>query len=293
MMVRHIGIRHRVKQTVKGEAHPTQVAIRKGEKAIRLLNLKTDEDELDFVVGRFPTRWRVADPDEDFSGIFPRHVRRRKKRGSEEFEIVIPRENSYEGFQKGDIVTMALGGSGDKLAYASSRQAEKIGAEVLRIPPFVLMERRETYGCKKDDPEEDARILAELVHKNPGLFYSVTIRDRRLILVRETYRARVRAMKARITCQQRLRQRLIGKIFCSEDGLYPEGAIEDLFKAEKANDEELRLHVKKEKALIKELKKALENLDIYTKLFKPIEGCGPVLAAPLISEICDIRRFET
>lgn len=239
--MRDIGIRHRVKRTAKGEARPTQVAILAEDEKLQVLDLKTEEDELEFVFN----------------------------------------------LRANDTVAMALGGSGDNLAFALSHQAEKIGACVVRIPPFLLKEKRTR------DKDEDAMTLADLVRLNPELFYLVTPRDRQLILIRENLQARTDAMKARIACEQRLRQRLIGEIFRREDGLFPEGAIEDLFDERKANDTVLQSLIQEEKAREKELVGSLEKLDVYAELFKPIEGCGPMIAARIISAVIDIRRFQS
>jgi hypothetical protein len=55
--VRVIGIRHRVKKTAEGEARPTQVVILENGEP-KTLELETETDELDFVLGRFPTSFR-------------------------------------------------------------------------------------------------------------------------------------------------------------------------------------------------------------------------------------------
>jgi len=101
------------------------------------------------------------------------------------------------------------------------------------------------------------------------------------------------AMKARISCEQRLRQRLIGEIFCSEEGLYPEGGIERYFDEKKATDEILRSLTKEERIALNELEDAVEATEVYQKLFNPIEGCGVAISARIISAVMDIRRFAT
>lgn len=188
--------------------------------------------------------------------------------------------------QKGDVFAMLLGGSGDYLAYTLSRQAEKVGATVLRIPPFEFAKRRES-GVKDDD----AIFLSELVEESPHLFYAVTNRDRDLISVRESLFARQDAMKARMACEQRIRSRVIGQIFCGRDGLYPEGGIEKMYDAAKANDAILAALVKEEDRRNRDLAKAVERLDVYQTIFKPIEGVGPRIAASIIGGVIDIRRF--
>ena len=118
-------------------------------------------------------------------------------------------------------------------------------------------------------------------------------RDRSLILVRECFRAHRDVMKARIACEQRLRQRVIGQIYTSENGLFPEGGIEKAFDALKANDAVFAALKKEEAARLRELERALGNFDVFTKVFEPIEGVGPKIAARLIDAIGDIRRFKT
>ena len=99
--------------------------------------------------------------------------------------------------------------------------------------------------------------------------------------------------KARIACSQRLRQRLIGQIFCSEEGQYPEGEIELRYQELEANDTVYQNLCQEEKKREKELVGAVEELEIYRELFKPIEGCGPMIAARIIAAIGDIRLFAS
>jgi hypothetical protein len=193
-----------------------------------------------------------------------------------------------EGVRKGDTVAMVLGGSGDYLAFALSRRAQEIGARVMRVPSFTLKKHRATE--KKDD---DASELARLATEMPEVFYPVTDRDLSLVLVRETFTARTDAMKARIACEQRLRQRLIGNIFCSSDGLVPEGGVEKAFAERKASDAILQALLKEESDRERDLAKAVEKLDVFQKVFEPVVGCGPKIAARIIASVVDIRRFET
>lgn len=302
MEVRIIGIRHRIKRTAEGEARPTQVCIFQQEDIVKY-DLADETDELDWVLGHFPTAWESIKRQEDLSSSFPHHILRRKLKKEENPksfpDFLLSQEgkdwwvatkvlNQYDGLKPSDKVGMVLGGSGDRLAYASSRQAEGIGAEIYRIPPATPKDRRAGR-----DKKEDSQTLAELLRDSPGLFYPVTVRDRELIFLREAYLARTEAMKARVACEQRLRQHLIGQIFCQPDGLYPEGRIESLYDEAKASNIILNALVKEEKAREKELTKAVESLDVYQKLFVPIEGVGPMIASRLIVAIGDIRRFPT
>jgi len=301
---RWIGIRHRRKKTTKGEERPTQIAILEGEKT-KTYNLKTETDELDFVRGRFPVKFRPATEKDDLSQFLPHHIvwrRLKRNENPEDFppnltrqistrtwEIAIRVPVEFDGLKQGDTVGMILGGSGDRLAFALSRQGELIGAKVLRIPGFVLKEQRSRMGRKT---EKDAITLAELVRSKPELFYFLGARGRSLILIKELWKARTEAMKARIACGQRLLQRMIGEIFCASDGLYPEGVIEDIFKERKANDAIFQALFAEEEERKKELLRALKGLDVYQRIFEPIEGCGVLISARLIVAIQDIKRFD-
>lgn len=192
--------------------------------------------------------------------------------------------------QKGDALALSLGGSGDYFAYALARQGEQVGARVFRIPPFKLKEAREASNNKK---EEDHVLLASLFYAKPELFYEASVRDRALMRATVAWRALEESMKARIACEQRLRQSFIGKVFTNKDGVYPEGGLEKAYTAEKASNAILDALQKEESRRGRELEQALEDLDVYTEIFKPIEGMGPRIAGRIISAVGDIRRFET
>ena len=282
-MARLIGIRHRVKRTQEGQARPTLVAIRDGGSPAAL-TLESDTAELDFVLGRFPTSWRALEAGEDSKRFLPHHVREQKRRG--ETTTRVPA--SFDGLAPGDTVAMTLGGSGDRLAYALSRRAEEIGARVLRIPPFFLKDHRN--GATKED---DHLTLSALAERLPELFYPVGPRDRDLIQLREAYRARRYAQKDRIRCEQRLKQLVIGRIFLSPEGRYPEGLIEDEYDRQRASDAILKTVLDEEKQREVTLKSLVRALDIWKEILEPIEGCGEVIAAGIVASIGDIRRFAT
>ncbi len=281
---RIIGIRPRIKVTKEGEAHPTELFIKIVSGAGRKYELPDEDAELDFVKGRLPITWRAYVPDEDLSGFNPDHLIKDADKKITE----VP--SQYIGFEPGDLIAMALGGSGDYLAFALARRGTDIGARVIRIPPFKLKEEREARKCEIAD---DAETLTVVAAEKPELFYAVLSRDMDLIIMRETLRQRIDAMKARIACEQRLRQRLIGEVFCNPEAGYPEGQIEKMFDARKASDIIFQTVSREEQTINKALTKSIERLEVYQKIFKPIEGVGPMIAARLISSIQDIRRFST
>jgi transposase len=282
-VTRFIGIRHRIKRTAKGEARPTQVVIVEGGKSkSRKIDLKNEDEELDFVLGRLPTRYGTEEEFKDaITTVLKRHVKTT--------ETGQRAPSAYDGFTAGDVIAVVAGGSGGNLSFALSRRAEEIGAEVLCIPCGSFKDRR--GDADKDD---DALTLAKLAREfRTELFKPVTRRDRDLIFLVETWRDREDAMKARIAAEQRLRQRLIGKIFRSAEGFYPEGAIEDAFDAARSNDVIVQALLKEENRLKVEVEKAICEMPVYSQFLANVEGCGPLVAARIISAAGDIRRFAT
>lgn len=216
--------------------------------AISTFDLATEQDELDFINGNYS-----------------------------------PKKGVTLGLRTGDCIAMGLGGSGDLLAFALSVKAEALSAKVMRVPPFKLQNFR--AEASKDD---DAVTLANYGATKPEDFYVLSPRDRKLIELIEAFRARIEAMKARIGCEQRLRQYFIGRTML---GIYPQGEIEKQFDNEKANYPILQALVAEEKRRDSELARAATQVDVYCQVFAPVEGVGPATAARIISAVGDIRRF--
>jgi hypothetical protein len=289
--------------SAEGEARPTRIFIAAGDEDASSYELADEQAELDFVTGRFPISYRAVLENEDVSAIPEWQLKFRKLKAGEtapeahlrvvekQRYCVVQVPDAYEGIREGDTVAMVLGGSGDYLVSAAARVAVAKGGAVVRIAPFNLQKEREAAGY--EDKDRDAELLASLATSKPRLFYGVAERDQGLILVRERYKLRMDAMKARIACEQRLRQRVIGNIFTSPDGLFPEGGVEKAFADLKATDMIYQALEKEETRAERELTKALESLDVYQLVFKPIEGMGPMIAARIISAVIDIRRFST
>lgn len=283
-MSRLIGIRHRIKKTAKGTEQPTQVAI-KADGAIKTYDLKSEQEELDFLLGRWPSAWRPAAEGEDLSALPSHHIVKKKDDGKT--VTIVPA--AHEGFQTGDTALFLLGGSGDRFASALSRRGEEIGSLVFRIPAYALKARRTEEQTKEDD----SLTLISLFEQEPSAFYLLDPADRDLIAVKEALYARRDAQKARIACQQRLRQRFIGEIFLSVDGRFPEGSIEDAWDERKANDQTLQLLIKEEKYSENQLKAAVQKIPVWQEVLAGVEGIGEVIAAGIIGPIGDVRRFAT
>ena len=323
-MGRLIGIRHRVKRNQEHESKPTQVTVFENGK-FRAFELSDETAEMDFVKGTFPVSMRVPAGGEDITKFSPHHCDWRKLKKDEkpeDFPKAMTRKNedkvwevltkvpaTFDGLQAGDTVVMVLGGSGDYLAFAMSRRGENIDADVKRVPPSKLKEFR-----GEDKKDDDSANLIRLYQQSPELYQDVTPRDRDLIQLRIKFVTWQEAMKARMAYEQRLFQWLIGSKFTEETDLYIEGEAKKPFAKKKEDenilafwargvislayewakkrDKVLQNLVTEEKTRANELEKHLEGMDVYTKVFKPVEGCGPKIAARLIMAIGDIRRFE-
>lgn len=301
-MGRIIAIRHRVKKTTKGEARPTMVAIKEGDHVYEL-TLEEDDDELDFLLHRFPLKYRKTDPTEDISAV-PKHLVKwgdavdwpgdyephtsQRRIHEEELQYAKSIPEFYDGLKKDDVVVMILGGSGDRFAAALSRRGETVNAEVRRITPFALKSKRGS-----EDKESDHFTLLAAFGSSPELFVRMTLRDRDLVRVREQFFARQEVQRARIGCGNRLRQQLNGRVFLPESGLYPEGTIEDEFDVVKANDIIFKALSAEEGQRENELRKLIRNLPAWKNVFAGVEGCGEVIAAGIIAAVGDVRRFPT
>lgn len=278
-MNRLIGIRPRVKMKKDGTPSPTEVTIIDGETKSHY-KLEDEQSELDFIFGKFPVSWVDATKKQVKSTI-EQHVR--PKRGNKD-KFQIP--DAYEGMRAGDTVVMSLGGSGDLLAFAASRRGEEVGFKVMRCQPFRLKEAR-----GDDDKVNDSELIATLYQLNPSIFYETIAYDRSVIALRQAFYNRMDTMKSRIAAEQRTLQSARGKVFCSEDGLYPEGALLKLYEQLKLEDPTVQELLSQEKRMNKELAKAVQGSIVFTGIFESIKGVGPRIAAPIITSVGDIRLF--
>lgn len=281
-MSRIIGITHRRKKNVQGDARPTLVSIWDGNQT-KTIKLEDETDELDFILGRLPISYREASPDEDLKGFRPHQLKSRKKKGEKEKTILVP--DTYIGLKADDRVVMMLGGSGDRLAYAIVHQ----GVAVWRIPPFVLKNCRD----KNADKNADCELLVSLFRGFPTHFQKMTDREMEQIRLIEAYRQWQDAMRDRIKCEQRLSSRLVGMIFVSPEGGYPEGSVRDEYERVAEGDAILCGMVREEKFRLGELTKLVEKSPVWTEILKDVEGIGPSITARIIALVGDVRRFPT
>lgn len=294
-VTRWIGIRPRIKG-LGSEDHPplpTEVCIITPDGKRQKITLETEQDELDYILGHFPTGYRDALPGEDISSV-PSHLIIRddpkdaEKKGRSLKPDQIP--SGYIGLQPGDRVGMSLGGLGDLMAYSISRNGQKAGFAVKRLPPFRLKEEREKGHWDKND---DAELLAVLIKESPAIFRDLAERDRAMVKLRETERLRRFVQGDRKACAMRVRSATMGEVFCSETGGYPEGGLEKIFELALASDPVLMALEQKEAGLNKKLEAACKEIPIYQAIKPLIKGAGPAILGSLLAAIQDIGLFET
>lgn len=266
---RIITIAHRLKEIVRDgvviERRPTKLAISTRDGKIQEISLDDESAELDFLLAR------------------------------EKFALY--------GLKAGDVVLTLMGGSGSFFAFALSRRLEELGGGgVYWISSTLFKRLADEQGVErsrlKGIDEEGRRIEMTLDHLALyavakaawASFYQVGARERDNILLRAAYEQRKEAMLARMATAARIRQRAIGRIFCTPEGKYPDGKVEELIKAELDNDVVLQALQKEEARAERELKKLLRSLPAW-QVFEPIEGVGELTAAPLVVAIQDINRF--
>ncbi|MEK7664757.1 MAG: hypothetical protein AAB361_01300 [Patescibacteria group bacterium] len=311
-MARIIGIKHRVKKTKEGEAKPTLVAIKDGDKT-NVYKLETETDEYDFSKTRFPVEWKKIEPQEeiqwfdkeknstglrrhqckwetakeekDLEGVNPSQIRAVAKKQKIERLIAIPVK--FDGLKEGDKVVTIFGGSGYIFAGRLSIEAEKNNAFVYCLSPHELAHRR------NQDKEKDHLTLIEIFEENPDLFHLIRPVDRGLIRVAEALSLREAAQGQRKKRQQQVWHSLKGRVFLDEAGNYGdlEGEITDAYDEAQEKDVILQNLWKQEEEAEKGLKKAVQDTLVWKRIFENIEGCGERIAAGIIAPIGDIRRF--
>lgn len=297
-MSRIIAIRHRQKRTADGQARPTQILIQSESGKKTRYELDNDDDELDFAHRIYPVSWRPLVDGEDISGYADRHIRWRKLKPGEKAEdfdskyvrggdkgfIVAERVPvDFDGLRPDDKVLSILGGSGDLFMAKLTREGVKIGADIFGIRPITLSSMREGR-----DKSEDLKNLIQIFISFPEEFHCLGPRREELVLVAEAFKARQNAQEQRKACGLRLYQRAKTKIYLSD---YV-GSLRDYYFSLQATDAIFFAQVAEEEARDKDLKKAVERLDLWNEIFKGVKGVGPTIAGGLVACIGDINRFR-
>lgn len=295
---RIIGIWHYM---VKDQ-NPTAAYI-KGEKGKgKAYKLKSGDDEVDFILGIFPSKMRKLDPDEDLSKFYQRHIKYRTLKSDEKpenfpqahiikegtvFKVADKVPEKFDGLKENDTVLMILGGSGDSFAIAMANRSVKqnFNARIFRMSPGE-------FNKLKGDIEKDQypEKLIEIFQSNPDPFFEFMPSDISLVKVSLAYRNWVDAMKQRIACEARIRTRAKDVFLCSDE-LDPQRTISAYVEEAISQNTAMQNLIAAEKDALKELERLLKQLKVYVSLFMDIKGVGPRIAARIIVAIKDIRRF--
>lgn len=198
-----------------------------------------------------------------------------------------------ESLEPGDVVYTEMGGASDQpTAVLLGR-----GVKVFRIPPFTLREQEQLLFpeneklTKKQRAEHRVRTLATLASERPELFYEATTFDadvQRLRIVARAYY--IVQKKLRIPAQLRLIKLYRDLFFFEDAGEHDE---ETYTREEVAASPVFKGIDEEEKKWQKEVAAILKHIPVYKSVFEPIKGCGPLIAATVIGEIGDLRRFQS
>lgn len=192
-----------------------------------------------------------------------------------------------DGVTGQDQVFLENGGAGDKFAYGCAKQ----GAKVFRINPGLLKNERQDRNLAK---EESHWLIQVLATEQPERFYPLRETDLAIVELRVWTRGFY-------TVQQNLRipaeLRLLG-LFRDIALVTPREQITAADVEAYCQKQFLDSHVfrglkEEEKELKKRVESILKGIELYSLVFKPIKGVGPLIAGRIIAEIGDIRRFRS
>ena len=328
-MNRIIGIKHGQKKKIGEDepAQPTYVCIT-DQAGVVLGNheLRTEDEEMDFLFGRFPTEYEKPTADTDLTPYNPRQIKWRKLRAEDDeasASLNLRREHrlpdsrqtvtmvatgvpsQFEGLASNDTVLTILGGSGGYYIAALAERLQSIGGKMHQLPAYVLAER----GGKDRNKSQDALLLTELFLPEPNIFYLVEEQDKNLVVLREATYALLKIMRDRIACGQSIVQRLRADAFqqaarqsngerslnqCPPSlAVNSSSEIATLYQQALEEDVIYQGMVKKEQEAEKRVAKLLGRLPVYKEVFEPVERCGTKIAMRIITAVADVRRFST
>jgi hypothetical protein len=304
-MARLIGLRHREKKTVEGESHPTSFYITEDGKEPQVIEFEEIVDELSWLVGRLPVSYReVTDNTEDISvhgdkikwvrveedlTIEARHPSQMKQeKGKQYLARKVPA--AYDGVREDDTYVAMMGGSGHQLVAGLSARLEKLGGsgKVLHASAHKIAE---IYGVDRDKAKDPERVV-ELYKTQPLLFYRVALQDRKISLVRSCWARRQAAQYARIAHALRLRKVAIMEAYADPEHYAGAGLEVETLKLIAGDVDTPELEGDESDAT-SALDEAVQDTEVWQKIFAPIDGVGPAIAGGLIAAIGDIRRFNT
>lgn len=311
---RIVAIRATAIKKADGSDNPETITIRVNGADTRY-EIDSQQAEVDFILGEYPTSYRVVTPDDDInvmiangtlkdhhvkwdkveeiSDLPAEHVKTVNEDTAKKPDLVhyvaqvIPA--SYDGIKAGDTVAMSHG-FGNMLARDIAEDGEQRGVQVYRIPTGSLKDARDIAGTEK---EMDDVLLANLVQTQPELFHLIRPEDYGTSMLGVVYQGRQDAQKQRIRMSNRLVGRARNAYLKAKRAGKPLDSFELAFDEAKASDKLFQRFLKEEE----ELEKAFDDLLNACPLWPLIratdkgKGIGAVTAAGVISEVGDIRRF--
>lgn len=293
---RYVGLRPRCKETVEGEARPTQVVVIDSSTGkVKIYDLESEEREYDFIVnGKWPVdeKFRDVCEGEDLSWVLPHHIVKddpkvaaRKGRAVKPDQVPV----AYDGLKEGDAVALCLGGlAADILGLAICRHGKKRGFYGFQLPSFRLKELR-----SEQSKDGDAELLATLLRDHPEHFRAISDLDQEVVEARIAANRRGDLLETRMVIAQQSHAAFLYKAFCTEEGGVSDlGLGKALIEAEKS-DMVLAAIRAEEKVLERTCAKACAQLPIYTEVLEPQKGIGPLTSVVIIGTIGNILRFPS
>jgi hypothetical protein len=204
-----------------------------------------------------------------------------RHRGEIQIQTLVndPREKAEIEFvrqiQPGDTIVTMIGGPGGHLWFALTQQCARVGGK----SRFVRVLPQHVTGTSD---ENRLTTLIQLAESRPDLLLPVSAKDLIIINLQLAWDMRMGTTKERISRTHRLQSFGRRQGFITNqpalDALDLDPIYTMLKQEEAAHDE-----------AVAELLKKLPEWEI----FEEVPGCGPAIAAGLITAIVDIRRFPT
>lgn len=191
-------------------------------------------------------------------------------------------------WQKKDRLIAEVGGQ----SYAFCLQALTQGLEVFRFHSYDLTrlerERNPEKGAKGDKRKKRAELMAELAESNPELLYQMLPLDETVAYITGWIDEYVNIQQEqRIRAQQRANIRRMNISWMPDK---TKGKHIDRVK-HGFTDADINYYLEREADLLAAIKKELVNVPIWQNHFADLCGVGPSIAARIIGEVRDIRRF--
>lgn len=191
-------------------------------------------------------------------------------------------------WQKKDRLIAEVGGQ----SYAFCLQALTQGLEVFRFHSYDLTrlerERNPEKGAKGDKRKKRAKLMAELAESNPELLYQMLPLDEAVAYITGWIDEYVNIQQEqRVRAQQRANTRRMNISWMPDK---TKGKHIDRVK-HGFTDADISYYLEREADLLAAIKKELVNVPIWQNYFADLCGVGPSIAARIIGEVRDIRRF--